>query len=202
MRKVGFGESVELMFIRSVWLAVIEAKRPELCPGFFEVDLAPFILKFVCRHDGGCRCGELMKSADCILYTVHLWFASFLPLLLAVKTVLFMEPIKRNWVAYIYNWTLPYLHDNNGREWGHVLSFGLGPQASTALVLDATTGVHYSNGSPSAVVLKVNFFRNGFIHFMLGASMTVFLFCLYGLRVFRPDGFIKGELPQHDSRLA
>jgi len=33
------------------WLGVIEATRPELCPSFFEVDLAPAILVFLGRDD-------------------------------------------------------------------------------------------------------------------------------------------------------
>jgi hypothetical protein len=61
MRSMGLGP-VELMLVRSLWLAVIEAKRPELCPAFFEVDLAPCILQFLRRGDGG-WCGELMKGA-------------------------------------------------------------------------------------------------------------------------------------------
>jgi hypothetical protein len=32
----------------------------------------------------------------------------------------------------------------------------------------------------------------------LGASMAVLLFCLHGLRVLCPKGFVKGELQQHD----
>ena len=42
--------------LRLFWLGVIEAKRPELSPRFFEVDLAPSILGFLCRSDGAC-CG-------------------------------------------------------------------------------------------------------------------------------------------------
>ena len=50
-----FRPFVELMLVRSHWLGLIEAKRPEVCPGFFEVDLAPCILTFLWRDDGGCR---------------------------------------------------------------------------------------------------------------------------------------------------
>jgi hypothetical protein len=75
-----------LMLVRTVVLAVIDTKRPELCPRFFEDDLAPCILEFLRRDDGGC-CSELMKGADCTLYTVHLWFTSVLPLLLAVECI-------------------------------------------------------------------------------------------------------------------
>jgi hypothetical protein len=33
------------------WFGVIEATRPELCPSFFQVDLAPAILRFLGRDD-------------------------------------------------------------------------------------------------------------------------------------------------------
>jgi hypothetical protein len=39
------------MVLRLFWLGVIEATRPELCPSFFQVDLAPAILGFLCRDD-------------------------------------------------------------------------------------------------------------------------------------------------------
>ena len=42
--------------LRLFWLGVIEAKRPELSPGFFEVDLAPSVLRILRRRDGAC-CG-------------------------------------------------------------------------------------------------------------------------------------------------
>ena len=47
---------IDVMMLRLFWLGVIEAKRPELSPGFFEVDLAPPILRFLCRGEGAC-CG-------------------------------------------------------------------------------------------------------------------------------------------------
>ena len=37
---------------RLFWLGVIETKRPELSPRFFQVDFAPFILRFLCRPEG------------------------------------------------------------------------------------------------------------------------------------------------------
>ena len=39
------------MVLRLFWLGVIEATRPELCPSFFQVDLAPTILGFLCPDD-------------------------------------------------------------------------------------------------------------------------------------------------------
>ena len=75
-----------MTFIRSFWLAVIETTRPELCPRFFELDLAPFILRFIkvlFRNDGGYY-GELMRGFDDIHCSVFLWLTSVLPLLWAV----------------------------------------------------------------------------------------------------------------------
>ena len=46
----------DVMMLRLFWLGVIETKRPDLSPGFFEIDLAPSILGFLCRPEGAC-CG-------------------------------------------------------------------------------------------------------------------------------------------------
>jgi hypothetical protein len=87
--KVGFREFVKLMVVRSLWLGVIENKRPDLCPWFFEVDLAPPILRFLGRYSymRGC-CGELTDlNVDRRFCTVHIWFASIPPVLLSVTMV-------------------------------------------------------------------------------------------------------------------
>lgn len=42
----------EVMLVRLLWLKVIEDKSPELCPLFFKVDLAPYILEILRRDDG------------------------------------------------------------------------------------------------------------------------------------------------------
>lgn len=204
------------MLVRSVWLGVLEAKRPELCPGFFEVDLAPFILNFMCRHDGGCRYGEWMKIADCILYTVHLWFASFLPLLLAVKALLYVESFYKAFTVDSLYWApppreVPYGYNFTvGNEWRSTwytpilapLSFPiLTSQTPTVFYMDLVGKVPYSNSSDDpipVIISKVHFNRNGFIHIVLASSMAVFLFCLYSLRVFWSESFLKGELP-HDT---
>jgi hypothetical protein len=47
---------IDMMMLRLFWLGVIEAKRPELSPRFFQVDLAPSILRFL-RHPEGACCG-------------------------------------------------------------------------------------------------------------------------------------------------
>jgi len=75
------------MVVRSLWLGVIENKRPDVCQRFFEVDLAPPILGFLSRLTGGC-CSDLMDlNVDCKFCTVLLWFSSIPPLLLSVTTV-------------------------------------------------------------------------------------------------------------------
>ena len=85
--KVGFREFVKLIVVRSLWLGVIENKRPDLCPWFFEVDLAPLILRFLCHYTGGC-CGELIdQNVDCRFCTVNIWLASIPPMLLSVTMV-------------------------------------------------------------------------------------------------------------------
>lgn len=47
--KVGLTKFVELTVFRLFWLGVIEATRPELCPSFFQEDLAPAILRILRR---------------------------------------------------------------------------------------------------------------------------------------------------------
>ena len=205
------------MLVRSVWLGVLEAKRPELCPVFFEVDLAPFILNFMSRHDGGCRYGEWMKISDCILYTVHLWFAPFLPLLLAVKALLFVDSYYKTFTVEPPYWVPPphrvpayklAIGDDYFDEWpmtwipAPMSSPTLTPHTSTAFYMDFVGKVPYYDSSdnfPPLIISKLRFTWNGFVHIVLASSMTVFLFCLYGSRVFWSEGFIKGELSQHDT---
>lgn len=70
--EVGLREFVELMLSRSVWLGVIELSNPKLCPGFFEVDLAPYLLRPLRRDDGRCgQCDELMKGAESVDFTLQ-----------------------------------------------------------------------------------------------------------------------------------
>ena len=68
------------MMLRLFWLSVIEARRPDLWPFFFETDLAPPIMRFLSRPEGGCY-HEWMKGPDCIVHTAQLWFLSFLPVI-------------------------------------------------------------------------------------------------------------------------
>jgi hypothetical protein len=76
------------MLVRALWLGEIGSKRPELCPRFFEDDLAPCILKFLRSRDGRC-CDELkllgVPMADCTIYTV------LLSLLIAPMGLSFIE---------------------------------------------------------------------------------------------------------------
>jgi hypothetical protein len=141
--EVGFREFDELMLVRSFWLGVAETSRPELCPGFFEVDLAPCILKFL-RRDDGRYFGVFVSGTNGVLCTVYHWLASVLPLLLAVEALSFVEPTRRTKFA---------------------------------------TSEQFIKDGPTQIVL--------------GASMTVFRFCLYGLKVLWPKSF-EGKLPRHD----
>jgi hypothetical protein len=43
-----------MLTLRLYYLGLFQDKRPEICPSFFQVDLAPPILKFVCRSEGEC----------------------------------------------------------------------------------------------------------------------------------------------------
>ena len=45
---------IDVMMLRLFWLGVIEAKRPQLSPRFFQADLAPPILRFLCCPEGAC----------------------------------------------------------------------------------------------------------------------------------------------------
>ena len=44
----------DLVMLRLFWLSVIDARRPELSPLFFQADLAPPIIRFLSRPEGGC----------------------------------------------------------------------------------------------------------------------------------------------------
>jgi hypothetical protein len=182
---------VELMLCRSLWLAAIEAKRPELYPRFFQIDLAPFILNFLRRHDGGC-CGELMKGADYLLCTVHLWFASVLPLLLVAEVLSIAEHEKR-WLTKYATSEITELDEAgyNAVVWVMNL-YEVGLPSSAVLLL----AEYYMDGP--TIVAEVQFHEDGPTQLVLGTSMAVFLFFLHGLRVLYPRSFIKGELQQHD----
>ena len=87
------------MVLRLFWLGVIETRRPELSPRFFQVDLAPPILRFLCRLEGACCASELdegMKGADIVVCTVLLWFLSVPPLLLNTMDLRTMLDARRN----------------------------------------------------------------------------------------------------------
>jgi hypothetical protein len=157
---------------------VVETSRPELCPRFFEVDLAPWILKFLRRHDGGFR-GGLMKDADSTLYTVHLWFGSVLPLLLAAQVMSAAKYATTTKMTQFYgDGTLVIHPDLKGEDRSFPGQYYM------------RDPVHVSN---------VLFYKDSRSRLALGVSVAVFLFCLHGLRVLRPKSVIKGELPQHDN---
>ena len=68
---------INVMILRLSWLK--KAERPELFPCFFQVDLAPPILKFLRRPEGVQVVPvSWMTEVDTIVCTVHLWFLSTL----------------------------------------------------------------------------------------------------------------------------
>ena len=79
---------------RLFWLGEI---GPGLFPGFFQVDLAPYISNFL-RSDAS-KClrvyGSLM-SADCILCTVLFWFTWALPSLQVLETMSYVDHAKEH----------------------------------------------------------------------------------------------------------
>ena len=83
------------VMLRLYWLSVIETTRPELSPRFFQADLAPPILKFLCRSEGACY-GDQMTGADYIVRPVHLWFLSVLPLLSSATQLRAMLDARRH----------------------------------------------------------------------------------------------------------
>ena len=83
------------MIPRLFWLGVIETRRPELSPRFFQVDWAPPILRFLCRPESAC-CVSWMKGADIIVRTVCPWLLSALLLLTNAKHLLAMLDAKQN----------------------------------------------------------------------------------------------------------
>lgn len=185
--KVGFRESDELMLVRSLCLGQIESKRPELCPRFFEVDLAPCILKFL-RRDGGVCCNELTKGTDNIFCTVLIWFTSALPLLLVVESMLS---------------SAAYSEWNNFKKMVSVNNVTRGGYDSTWLFtstwaekVGSTWTVNMTRleladklDPPVQFVMTSQLYEDGYILRVLGVSMAVFLFCLYGLRVLWPKRF-------------
>jgi hypothetical protein len=89
IRRLGSREFVESMVVRLFWLGEI---GPDLFPGFFQVDLAPYILKFLRRDGSTClRVYGSLMSADGILCTVLLLFASVLPLLQSMETASYVQ---------------------------------------------------------------------------------------------------------------
>ena len=67
--EVGYTKFVDLTVFRFFWLGVIEATRPELCPSFFQVDLAPAILRIL-------RCDTTLRPLP-VFITHHQAFPIF-----------------------------------------------------------------------------------------------------------------------------
>ncbi|KAH9979694.1 hypothetical protein BJV77DRAFT_438366 [Russula vinacea] len=155
----------------SLFLGVIDAKRPELCPNFFEVDWAPDILEFVCRHD------------------VHLWFASVLPLILAVETRLLEEKTKQALVGshFVSNTAIPRsVVDYTACLYIHPLG-----EDRSSLIRIRFPGVNTLDDSELVMTMRSH--KGDLTQLVLVISMAVFLFCLHGLKVLWPKGFNKGK---------
>ena len=85
------------MVARLFWLG---ESGPDLFPGFFQVDLAPYILNFL-RSDESkhLRVYGSLRSADCILCTALLLFASALPLLQSRETASYVDQHAKHQIA-------------------------------------------------------------------------------------------------------
>ncbi|KAF8467899.1 hypothetical protein DFH94DRAFT_816876 [Russula ochroleuca] len=151
----------------SICLGAIEAKHPGSYPRFFEVDWAPDILKFVRRHD------------------VHLWFASVLPLLLAVKTMSLVEEIKRDAIDSATSDRMIEKFKDTWMVFEKQIYKDLSTNLYTAIQLVALYDMD--------IVADIQFRRDGPIQILLAIFIAVFLFGLHGLKVLRPEGFAKGK---------
>ena len=179
------------MLVRSFWLGVIEARRPELCPQFFEVDLAPQILKFLRRDDGGC-CSELMKCTECVPCTVLVWFTSVLPLLLVVesKSSSVVYPDREHSFKWVWDEMLGYARIYTTERVEKV-----GPTWVVITTSYETPIDFYDPNRPHLRFTKITqLYGNAYILHALGAFMALFLFCVHGSRVLWPKRF-QGELP-------
>jgi hypothetical protein len=123
--------------------------------------------------------------------TVHHWSASILPLLLAVEGMSLVEHTKREYAEYATPSEMAqYFEDGLA---GIVWLIPLDQVPSTAVVLAVQL---YMDGP--TLVTELGFYKDSPTQLVLAASMAVILFCLHGLRVLWPKGFIKGESPQHN----
>ena len=129
----------------------------------------------------------LMKGTDYILRTVHLWFASVLPLLLAMKTMSFVEESKQ---AIIDTASSNMALKENENIWVVYVQL-IHEEPSTALQYLALYDVGFVN--------DVQFYNYGPFQLVLVFSMAIFLFFLHGLKVLWPKSFIQGEFPHYDN---
>ena len=176
-----------MTLVRSLCLGQIESKRPELCPRFFEVDLAPCILKFL-RRDGGECCGELAKGTDCISRTVLVWFTSALPLLLVVESIL-SSVVYTQWdhfkkVVSVNNVTA------GGYDSTWLFTSAWAEKVGPTWTVNMTRlDLADKEDPPVQFMMTSQLYEDGYILHVLGVSMAVFLFCIYGLRALWPKRF-------------
>jgi hypothetical protein len=149
-------------------LKAIEAKRPELCPLFFEVDLASCMLESLRRDDDGrcCQCDELMKGVEPVDFTtaVYYWFATVPYLLRAVHGILFVLRTKWQLAEDAAGSASPTQQDLAGRTLA---------------------------GEDSPARWRAH------VHPIFGLFMAIFLSGLFFSKVLWPKS-LEGELPRHD----
>jgi hypothetical protein len=125
---------------------------------------------------------------------VHLWFASVLPLILAVETRLLEEKTKQALVGshFVSNTAIPRsVVDYTACLYIHPLG-----EDRSSLIRIRFPGVNTLDDSELVMTMRSH--KGDLTQLVLVISMAVFLFCLHGLKVLWPKGFNKGELRQHD----
>jgi len=139
-----------------------------------------------------------MKGTDCMLYAVHLWFASVLPLLLVVEVMSLVEHEELHFVIRKYTTDNPttqfYGHNMFADDVQVPLVEYVDTRDTSNPLLAPEFYSRYMDGH--TIVTKFLFYEDSRSQLVLGASMAVFLFCLHGLRILWPKGFIKGEFPR------
>ena len=130
---------------------------------------------------------------------MHLWFASVLPLILAVETRLLEEKTKQALAAghFVTDNAIPRAAVDNQSACLYAHPVGEDP---SSLIRIRFPGVHTLDEHDSELVIMMTMrsHKGDLTQLVLVISMAVFLFCLHGLKVLWPKGFNKGELRQHN----
>lgn len=141
---------------------------------------------------------ELMKGNDCKPCTVLVWFSSALPLLLIMESmsssVVYPEWDYHTMLQIEINTTTG--DDEVMVTW--VVALAWAEKIGTTWAIN-TTWLRFGDPHNPPVQFRttMQLYEGGHNLYLLGASMAVFLFCLYGFRVLWPKCF-QGESSQHD----